>query len=107
MSIGILPFSASKSIKKLIAAKTKLAEWLSGKDELRFRAAFPIPMEFAIKDTEKIVSIIAGSTKADIKASRLLPSPPKALALSSPKSFKKNVDREISPVIVKASMKDI
>ena len=56
-----------------------------------------------MSDTLKMVKIIAGSTSADIKASRLLPKPPNALALSSPKSIKKNVESEISPVMVKAS----
>ena len=52
-----------------------------------------------------MVSTIAGSTSAEMNASRELPIPPNALALSSPKSIRKNVESEISPVMVKASTK--
>ena len=73
----------------------------------KFKEAFEIPISFPINDTAKIVKIIVGSTRAEIKASLLLPIPPKLLALSRPSNIRKNVERVISPVIVKASIKEI
>ena len=54
-----------------------------------------------------MVKTIAGSTNEAINASRLLPKPPKLLALSSPRSIRKKVDRLNKPVMVNASIKEI
>ena len=88
-----------------MAAKRKLAICSAGKCSARLTPACPTPRSPAIIETLKIVSTIAGSTRAEMKASRLDPIPPKLLALSSPSSIRKKVERASSPVMVKASTK--